>query len=141
MIIVRFKPNPNRQNASGMDGQFFFSSSNNNWSIPSRSHVWRPPTDVYENEDRFVVRLEIAGMHENDFHINIDENVLSISGVRNDPTDERRAYHQMEIHYGEFLSEFYFTASIEIEQVTAEYRNGLLLVYIPKSQPRQINIT
>lgn len=141
MIIIRFKPNPNRQSTGGMDGQSFFTSPTNNWSLTSRTHVWRPPTDVYENEDRFVVRLEIAGMHENDIHINIDENVLSISGVRSDPTEERRAYHQMEIHYGEFLTEFFFTAPIAIDRVTAEYRNGLLLVFIPKSQPRQIDIT
>jgi HSP20 family protein len=141
MVIIRFKPNPNRQSYGGVDGQSFFSSAANNWSLASRTHVWRPPTDVYENEDRFVVRLEIAGMHENDIHINIDENILSISGVRNDPTEERRAYHQMEIHYGEFLSEFSFTTPIDIDRVTAEYHNGLLLVFIPKSQPRQIDIT
>ncbi len=141
MVIIRFKPNPNRQSYGGVDGQSFFSSAAVNWSLASRTHVWRPPTDVYENEDRFVVRLEIAGMHENDIHINIDENILSISGVRNDPTEERRAYHQMEIHYGEFLSEFSFTAPIDIDRVTAEYHNGLLLVFIPKSQPRQIDIS
>lgn len=141
MIIVRFKSNPYRQNTGGMDRQSFFSTTGNNWSVSSRSHIWRPPTDVYENEERFVVRLEIAGMRESEFQINIGENVLSISGVRSDPTDERRAYHQMEIHYGEFLTEFYFTTPIDIDKVSAEYRNGLLFVYIPKSQPKQITIT
>lgn len=141
MIILRFKPNPNRHNAGGMDGQSFFTSPGNNWPVPSRLHVWRPPTDVYENEDRYVIRLEIAGMHESDIHINIDERMVSISGNRNDPTDERRAYHQMEIHYGDFLSEFYFTAPIDIDKVSAEYQNGLLLVVVPKMQPRQISIT
>lgn len=141
MIIVRFKPNPYRQNSGGIDRQSFFSTSNSNWAVPSRSHIWRPPTDVYENEERFVIRIEIAGMHESDIHINIDEKILSVSGIRNDPTDERRAYHQMEIHYGEFLTEFEFTTPIEIDQVSAEYHNGLLYVFAPKSQPKQISIT
>lgn len=141
MIIVRFKPNPCRQNSSAMDRQAYFSTPGNAWSLSSSSHIWRPPTDVYENEERFVIRIEIAGMRENEFHINIDENVLSISGIRSDPTDERKAYHQMEIHYGEFLTEFVFTAPIEIEKVSAEYHNGLLFVYVPKSQPKQISIT
>lgn len=141
MIIVRFKPNPSRQNSGAMDRHSFFSSPGSSWSLSSRSHIWRPPTDVYENEERFVVRIEIAGMHESDFQINIDENVLSISGVRNDPADERKAYHQMEIHYGEFLTEFLFTAPIDIDRVSAEYHNGLLFVYVPKAQPKQIMIT
>jgi HSP20 family protein len=141
MIIVRIKPNPYRQNLSGMDRQSFFSSPTNNWALSSRSHIWRPPTDVYENEERFVIRIEIAGMHESEIQINIAENVLSVSGIRNDPTDERKAYHQMEIHYGEFLTEFEFTTPIEIDQVSAEYQNGLLFVLVPKSQPKQISIT
>lgn len=141
MIIVRFRPNPYRQNSGGIDRQSFFSAQTSNWSVSSRSHIWRPPTDVFENEERFVIRIEIAGMLESEIHINIDENVLSVSGVRNDPTDERKAYHQMEIHYGEFLTEFEFTAPIEIDQVSAEYHNGLLYVFAPKSQPKQISIT
>ncbi len=141
MIIVRFKPNPYRQNSGSLDRQPFFASPGSNWSLSSRSHIWRPPTDVYENEERFVIRIEIAGMHESDIHINIDENVLSVSGIRNDPTEERKAYHQMEIRYGEFLTEFEFTSPIDIDQVTAEYRNGFLFIFVPKSQPKQISIT
>jgi len=141
MIIVRFKSNPFRQNTGGLDRQSFFSSPGGNWSLSSRSHIWRPPTDVYENEERFVVRVEIAGMHEGDFHINLDENALSISGSRIDPTDERKAYHQMEIHYGEFLTEFVFSTPIDIDQVNAEYQDGLLFVFVPKSKPKQIKIT
>ncbi|GAP14728.1 molecular chaperone [Longilinea arvoryzae] len=141
MIIVRFNPNPYRQNSGSVDRHTFFSSPGSNWSLSTSSHIWRPPTDVYENEERFVIRIEIAGMRESDFQINISENVLSISGVRNDSAEERRAYHQMEIHYGEFLTEFVFTAPIDLDKVTAEYQNGLLYVYVPKTQPKQIAIT
>lgn len=141
MIIVRFKPNPYRQTSGGMDRNSFFSTPGSSWSLSTSSHIWRPPTDAYENEERFVIRIEIAGMRESDFQINISENVLSVSGVRTDLTEERKAYHQMEIHYGEFLTEFEFTAPIDMEKVTAEYHNGLLFVYVPKTKPKQITIT
>lgn len=105
-----------------------------------RPHLWRPSTDVYELEDRYVVRVEIAGMKEADFNINIDQNILTISGARQD-TGERRAFHQMEIHYGEFITQFELSNDIEREKVEAEYQDGFLRVILPKAQTQQIKIT
>src|SRR5512138_3264346 len=94
-----------------------------NWRISSHPHTWRPPTDVYERDDSIVVRVEIAGMNENDFSISLDQNVLAIHGVRPD-LNERRAYHQMEINFGEFLSAVEMLVPVDIEHVQAEYQNG-----------------
>ena len=73
------------------------------WRIISRPHAWRPPTDVYETEDAITIRIEVAGMRESDFTIALVERTLTIRGIRQD-TPERRAYHQMEIPFGEFSS-------------------------------------
>ena len=69
------------------------------WQV--RSNVWSPPTNVYETEEAYVVRVEIAGMREEDFEILLENNTLLISGSRPDLT-ERRAYQQMEIRFGKF---------------------------------------
>ena len=74
------------------------------WRLAMRPHVWRPPTDVYETEEAIVVRVEIAGMREQDFTVALDDRTLTIRGVRSDPT-ERRAFYQMEIPFGEFSTE------------------------------------
>ena len=71
------------------------------WRVGTRSLDWRPPTDVFETEAAFVVRVEVAGMREDDFAIELDERYLYIRGTRLD-TPERRAYQQMEIRFGEF---------------------------------------
>jgi HSP20 family protein len=110
-----------------------------NWRVNSRPRAWRPPTDVYEHEDKFVVRVEIAGMNENDFSISLDQNVLTIRGVRAD-IPERRAYHQMEINFGEFATAVEILSPIDTERVRAEYQNGFLWVILPKAQPKQIKI-
>ncbi len=69
------------------------------WQVTQ--NIWSPPTDVYETEKEFIVRVEIAGMREEDFEVIFENGYLFISGVRPD-VSERRAYHQMEIRFGKF---------------------------------------
>jgi len=109
------------------------------WRIFSRPHVWRPPTDVYETEDALIIRVEVAGMREADFTISLEERVLTIRGVRQD-TSERRAYHQMEIPFGEFATELDLPYPIEIDKVEAVYRDGFLRITLPITQPRHIKV-
>lgn len=103
--------------------------------LTMRSPAWRPPTDVYEIDDAVIVRVEIAGMHETDFSIILDGRYLSIRGVRQDVT-ERRAYHQMEIRFGEFNVDVEMPAAIDVENVQATYQNGFLKIILPKVHVR-----
>lgn len=118
---------------------FQMSSWENINRVSIRSHAWRPPTDVYELNDVIIVRVEIAGMRENDFSISIQNRKLSIRGVRLD-TPERRAYYQMEIRYGEFSSEVELPAAVVEEAIQAEYRSGFLTLTLPKQKPKQVQI-
>ncbi|MBN1146914.1 MAG: Hsp20/alpha crystallin family protein [Anaerolineales bacterium] len=104
-----------------------------------RTPAWRPPTDVYEFEETLVVRVEIAGMREEDFSIQLNGRLLSIRGARQDVA-ERRAYHQMEIRFGEFSIDLELPFDVESEQVQATYSNGFLRVQLPKARPRHIPI-
>lgn len=107
--------------------------------VAMRPHVWRPPTDVYETEDAIVVRVEVAGMRDADFSIILDGRYLSIRGVRPD-VQERRAYHQMEIRFGEFSSDVELPAPVVIKDIEAMYSNGFLRILLPKARPQKINI-
>jgi HSP20 family protein len=78
-------------------------------------------------------------MSEGDFTISIDQNILSIAGVRSE-TGERRAFYQMEIPFGEFSTEVEIPSPINMEQVAAEYHDGFLLVTLPKAKPKEIKI-
>jgi HSP20 family protein len=102
-----------------------------NLHLTMRSPAWQPPTDVYETEEGIIVRVEIAGMNEADFSIVLDGRYLSIRGVRQDMS-ERRAYHQMEIRFGEFSVDVEMPAAVDVENVQAIYQNGFLKIMLPK---------
>ncbi len=109
------------------------------WRIISRPHTWRPPTDAYEVEDAIIIRVEVAGMRESDFTISLVDRILTIRGVRQD-TSERRAYHQMEIAFGEFNTEVELPYTILSDKVEATYRDGFLRITLPIEQPKHIKV-
>jgi HSP20 family protein len=104
------------------------------WHV--RSSVWSPPTDVYETEENYVIKVEIAGMREEDFEVGFDNNILMIIGYRSD-LNERRAYHQMEIRFGRFEIAAEIPTAANMEKATAEYKDGFLTIMLPKSNVKQ----
>lgn len=108
--------------------------------ISTRQHkTWRPPTDVYETDDCVVVKVEIAGMTEDDFAVSLDGRRLVISGVRRDPAD-KLGYQQMEILYGHFETDVHLSRAVEEDKIEATYRNGFLGIRLPKAKPRQVPV-
>ena len=101
------------------------------WQVTSS--VWSPPTDVYETETDFVVRVEVAGIRETDLDVSFENGILTIEGVRPDVT-ERRAYHQMEIHFGKFSTAIGVPGPIDLDNSVAEYKDGFLIVRMPKAK-------
>ncbi len=110
------------------------------WMVMRQSHIWQPPTDVFEVGDRLVVMVEIAGMRDGEFNVVLQDRRLMISGVRHRNARERMAYHQMEIRYGEFRTEVMLPWSVGRESVTAVYRDGFLHVELPRARNQQIHI-
>ena len=115
------------------------SSTQVHWRVSGRPHAWQPPTDLFETDEALVLRSEIAGMNEGDFSIQLEGRSLSIRGVRPDPP-ERRAYHQMEIRFGEFFVEVELPAPILADKIEATYQGGFLRIVLPKAAPRRIQV-
>jgi HSP20 family protein len=109
------------------------------WQVSIHSYAWNPPTDVYETDASFIVRLEVAGMRQSDFSIDVEDNFLIISGVRSE-SPERRTYHQMEIRFGEFSTTIEIPAGADVSKTQADYEDGFLNVVMPKIKPTTINI-
>ena len=109
------------------------------WQLSARSPGWRPPADVYETDDFLVVRIEVAGMQDSDFSIEVTDRQLLIRGMRSD-FSEKRAYHQMEIRWGEFFLDFDLHIPILADKVEALYQNGFLRITLPKALPRRIPV-
>lgn len=139
MITFTLKPDPIRIGWYSPDEIQRSSLEVNRWRIASHSHTWRPQTDVYETDEAILVRVEIAGMREADIYISLDERSLHIHGVRPD-NPERRAYHQMEIPFGEFSTDVELPYAVDAGQVEAVYRDGFLRIVLPKAEPHRINV-
>jgi HSP20 family protein len=102
--------------------------------------LWTPPTDVYETEDQIVVQVEIAGVRQSDFVVSLLDRRLVVSGARADAGPLRRAYHQMEVHFGDFRAEVELPAPVDETQVDAQYSDGFLRIVLPKLKPRRIDV-
>ncbi|MBL8045543.1 MAG: Hsp20/alpha crystallin family protein [Anaerolineales bacterium] len=110
------------------------------WLVGRSTHIWRPPTDVFETEDALVVQMEIAGMRRDDFYVAVQGQRLVIAGVRAQQPVTPRAYQQMEVSFGEFRVEVEIPARINREALAAEYADGFLRVTLPKLQPRRVDL-
>ena len=102
------------------------------WTV--RSSAWSPPTDFYETDEAYVVRVEVAGMRESDFEITLENGYLQINGTRPD-VPERRAYQQMEIRFGRFSTGVGLPGPVDVESSRAKYEDGFLTIVLPKAKP------
>ncbi len=95
--------------------------------------VWNPPTDIFETRDSIVIKMELAGVHEDEVEVQVSGNYLVIRGRRVDDRDPQpENYHLMEIHYGQFERIFRLPSGMELHDVSAILTNGFLRVTIPK---------
>jgi HSP20 family protein len=122
-----------------MDRVFGETIVSGRWVGACRYQTWHPPTDVYETDAHYVVRVEVAGMSEGDFTISIADWTLVITGVRQDPSD-KLAFHQMEIGFGEFRSEVVLPGPVDESGVEATYADGFLRIMLPKRSVRKVSV-
>ena len=111
---------------------------------PASMAMWAPPVDIFETDNEVVVRAELPGMDQKDIDIRIDNNVLTIKGERKiDQRVKEENYHRIESMYGSFIRSFTLPATVDPDNVKAEYKSGILTVTLPKkeqSKPRQIKV-
>jgi HSP20 family protein len=107
------------------------------WHV--RSTTWSPPIDVYETEESCIIKVEVAGMRDEDFEVAFENNILLIHGNRPD-RNERRAYHQMEIRFGSFELAIEIPVVVDIEKAKAEYKDGFLVIDLPKVHSKQSRV-
>ncbi|MEI8130842.1 MAG: Hsp20/alpha crystallin family protein [Leptolinea sp.] len=105
-----------------------------------QTNYYQPPVDVIETTTGFIVRIEIAGMDEKDFDIKINQNILSVNGIRRDP-NRNLTFYQMEIHFGEFRIEQHMNQPIRSDAISTKYQNGFLEILLQKTIAQEISIT
>ena len=102
---------------------------------------WQPLADVYEDETEYTVAVDLPGIDRATLEIDIDDNRLTIKGAR--PTLET-THHRRESARGNFMRSFSVPAAVVQKEIKADYKDGVLLVHMPKRperQPQKVKIT
>ena len=114
-------------------------------AVLQRSTTWRPLADILDSAEMMTVKIELAGMKEEEIEVTLYEDALVISGARHDErtTQGTLYYHEAQIRYGPFRVEVYIPSPIEREAATTRYENGFLWVNLPKlpaGKPESVRI-
>jgi HSP20 family protein len=112
---------------------------------PSREGKWEPVADIYETDEAWVIKLELAGVEKEDFSLFANKGILTIRGTKRDEFEGKwRTYHQAEINYNEFERSFPLPQGTDEEAIKALYKDGLLTITIrklPRSSAERKKIT
>jgi HSP20 family protein len=94
---------------------------------------WTPPVDLYETDGAFVLTAELPGLTRNDIDIQAEESRVVIRGERTSGQVSCEQYHRVERGHGRFSRGFMLPEPIDVEAVTADLKDGVLTVTLPKA--------
>ena len=129
----------NSNNSDPKQGISFNRIQPNRWKVNNTTYSWSPPTDIYENHEKLIIKIEIAGMKQSEIKVNMENNILIVNGARKE-TVEPRSYRQIEIRFGDFRTAIELPDGLDMENTSAEYEDGFLTISIPFTQPKKIEI-
>jgi HSP20 family protein len=106
--------------------------------------VWSPLTDISEDKDNYVLRLDLPGVNKEDVKISYSDGQINISGERKQEKETKELkFHRVERVYGKYFRSFALPGAIKEDKIDAEFKNGQLLITIPKAdevKPKEISI-
>jgi HSP20 family protein len=98
-----------------------------------REYAFKPAVDIYEDQDGIHVQTDLAGVKPEDIKVEVENNVLTISGQRRmEHEDKRDGYHRVERYYGSFTRSFALSDEVSNEEIDAKFENGVLTLKLPK---------
>ena len=106
--------------------------------------TWMPQVDVFEDAEAIVLKLELPEVEAKDVEVQLEGNALTLRGERRlENADKRDLYHRIERSYGPFSRTFTVPSTVDTENTSAECRNGVLRITLPKkaeTKPKQIKV-
>ena len=106
--------------------------------------AWSPSCDIYETETEIVVKAEIPGVKKEDVKLSMQDNCLTLSGERKfEEETKKENYVRVERGYGSFTRSFTLPPSVDAKKISAEFKDGLLEVKLPKleqAKPKEVEI-
>jgi HSP20 family protein len=116
------------------DEDFFTAVSNRSGSMPA--------VNIREDEKNYVLELAIPGLDRKDLKIDMNEDLLTISSeTKNESEESKDGYKRKEFNYSAFSRSFYIPENVNKEKIEANYKDGVLLVSLPKETEEKSKLT
>ena len=114
------------------------------WRVPTEELAWMPALEMYEKEDKFVVRAELPGMKKEEIDISVLGDTLTIKGERKAESEVKdEDYYRCELCYGKFSRAVTLPSAVQVGKVEASYDNGILEITLPKAaeaKPKKVEV-
>lgn len=127
--------------ASGLDNmlrQIRYVADEFNKGVNVETSAFKPKIDITENNHNFSVFVELPGIDKSNVNISVNEDrVLNIKGTKSKNTQEERTAHLSERKFGEFSRSLQLPEEADIENIVANYKNGVLELSISKKVPEE----
>ena len=145
-LVVK-QPSAKRQNlpspTANIFGQPFLPSS---WGgFFNDAAMWSPPIHVLEKEDKFVAKVELPGVHEEDVSVSLVGDMLIVEGEKEAESEvKKKGYSYRETSYGSFSRSIVIPSIIDIDRIAANFDKGVLEIDLPKAvevKPRKVSVT
>jgi HSP20 family protein len=142
MVITRWAPYrvvalQNRMNT-------LFGNLNTETESPLTAASFVPAVDVYEDDKKVVLKLEVPGIEEKDLDVRVEDHTLTVKGERKFEQEEKEEnFHRIERRFGSFYRAFTLPSTVDTETVDAKYEAGVLKLELkkkPEAQPKRIKV-
>ena len=142
MAITRWDPYREVQSLQNRMNSLFRDMSGENDPLTAASFV--PAVDIYEDDKKVSLKLEVPGIEEKDLDVRVENHTLTVKGERKFEQEEKEEnFHRIERRYGSFFRAFTLPSTVDVENVKANYHNGVLKLELakkPEAQPKQIKV-
>lgn len=105
---------------------------------------WSPQVDITEDDKEYLFKTDLPEMKKDEIKVNVENGVLSVSGERKAEKEEKnKKFHRIERSYGTFLRSFVLPEDADGAKVSAEFKEGVLKLHLPKSpaaKPKAIEV-
>jgi HSP20 family protein len=117
----------------------FFEKSRSPWQPDEFARIepaWKPRVDIREDEDKVVVRVDLPGIDRENLTVTVEGNLLTLEGERKEETELREEnYLSVERHYGSFRRVVTLPPTVDTDNPTSSYEDGVLEIRFPKTDP------
>ncbi len=140
--MQRWNPTPDFSRLQDDVNRLFDASLGLNRS--TESYGWTPAVDVFEDAEGVTFKFELPEVEAKDLDVRLEDGTLTVRGERKlEREDRREGYHRIERAYGSFARSFTLPGTLEAEKASAEQKNGVLRIFVPKraeAKPKSISV-